>query len=89
MAWALADPGVIVEITDHANLVDRFSLRASWEIHYDANPLVGFEGVDTTTKISLVYRVPVALTRVPWRFAATSSNDRYRRDRAAQPSSLQ
>jgi putative salt-induced outer membrane protein len=40
-----------------ANLVGRLSVRASWEIHYDANSLVGFEDIDTTSKISLVYKV--------------------------------
>jgi putative salt-induced outer membrane protein len=41
-----------------ANLMGRFSLRASWEIHYDANSLAGYEDIDTTSKISLVYKVP-------------------------------
>jgi putative salt-induced outer membrane protein len=40
-----------------ANLVGGFSARASYEVHYDFNSLVGFEDLDTKSKISLVYKI--------------------------------
>jgi putative salt-induced outer membrane protein len=40
-----------------ANLVAGFSARASYEVHYDLNPLAGFEDIETTSKVSLVYKV--------------------------------
>jgi putative salt-induced outer membrane protein YdiY len=40
-----------------ANLMGRFSARASYEVHYDLNPPAGFEYVETTSKVSLVYKV--------------------------------
>lgn len=40
-----------------ANLAGRFSARASYEVHYDFNSLAGFEDIETTSKISLVYKV--------------------------------
>ena len=40
-----------------ANLAGRFSVRASYEVHYDLNPLAGFEDIETTSKVSLVYKV--------------------------------
>jgi len=41
-----------------ASLMGRFSARASYEVHYDVNALAGFEDLETTSKISLVYKVP-------------------------------
>jgi len=40
-----------------ANLMGRFSARASYEVHYDFNSLAGFEDLETTSKLSLVYKV--------------------------------
>jgi putative salt-induced outer membrane protein len=40
-----------------ATLVGGFSARASYEVHYDFNSLAGFEDLETTSKVSLVYKV--------------------------------
>jgi putative salt-induced outer membrane protein len=40
-----------------ANMAGGLSMRASYEVHYDLNALAGFEDVETTSKVSLVYKV--------------------------------
>ena len=41
-----------------AGLMGNLSARVSFDVRHDTDPLPGFEATDTTTKFSLVYKVP-------------------------------